>query len=32
MKKLWISKSKCTGCGACENICPRNAISMKSDE
>ena len=22
-------ESKCTGCGACENLCPRGAISMK---
>ena len=29
---MWIAKNKCTGCGACENICPRTAISMKSDE
>ena len=32
MKKLWISKEKCTGCGACENVCPKSAITMKSDE
>ena len=30
--KMWIAKYKCTGCGACENICPSKAISMKSDE
>lgn len=29
---MWIAKDKCTGCGVCENICPRNAISMKGDE
>ncbi len=25
-------KYKCCGCHACMNICPKNAISMKSDE
>ena len=25
-------KSNCCGCGACVNVCPRNAISMKPDE
>lgn len=25
-------KSMCSGCGACKNICPRNAISMEEDE
>ncbi len=25
-------KSNCCGCGACVNVCPRNAISMHSDE
>ena len=25
-------KSECTGCGACKNICMRNAIEMKVDE
>lgn len=24
-------KTKCSGCGACRNICPKNAISMKAD-
>lgn len=24
-----IEKSKCTGCMACRNVCPRNAISVK---
>lgn len=24
-------KSECCGCGACENICPKNAITMKAD-
>lgn len=26
-----IEKEKCTGCSACFNICPRNAIYMKED-
>lgn len=26
-----ISKSKCSGCSACENICPTNAIELKVD-
>lgn len=25
-------KTKCCGCSACTNICPKNCISMKSDE
>lgn len=25
------NKSKCCGCGACDNICSRNSISMKRD-
>lgn len=25
-------RKKCTGCGVCANICPRNAIEMISDE
>lgn len=24
-------KTQCSGCGACRNICPKNAISMKAD-
>lgn len=27
-----LEKSKCTGCALCMNICPFNAIEMKSDE
>ena len=26
------SMEECTGCGACKNICPVNAISMQYDE
>lgn len=29
---LYKSKSECCGCGACMNICPKNAISMVEDE
>lgn len=32
MITLFKDKSECCGCGACNNICPKNAISMKSDE
>lgn len=31
MKKFWIDKDKCTACGACENVCPKNAIHMETD-
>lgn len=27
-----IEKEACTGCGACKNICPTNAISMETDQ
>ncbi len=26
-----IEKNECCGCGACENICPKNLITMKAD-
>lgn len=29
---LFKTKEECCGCGACMNICPRNAISMQEDE
>ena len=29
---LFQSKDKCCGCGACMNVCPRQAISMREDE
>ena len=32
MKKIWLSKENCTGCGMCANICPRNAISIIEDK
>ncbi len=27
-----LDKNLCTGCGACYNICPKNAIEMKADK
>lgn len=32
MIDFWIKKNKCTGCEACLNICPENAIEMKINE
>lgn len=32
MITLFNEKSECCGCSACSNICPKNAISMQSDE
>lgn len=29
---LYHDKTECCGCGACANICPKNAISLKKDE
>ena len=29
---LFVRKEECCGCGACYAICPREAISMVSDE
>ncbi len=29
---LWISPELCSGCAACANICPRDAITLKYDE
>ena len=31
MKKKWISDVNCTGCGACANVCPKNAITIVED-
>ena len=31
MKQLWISTQECTGCGACADVCPKNAIRMDED-
>jgi len=27
-----VDKEKCVGCGACVNVCPAGAISMKDDK
>lgn len=29
---LYESKDKCCGCGACQNVCPKHAISLEEDE
>lgn len=29
---LYIEKKECCGCGACESVCPSDAIIMKTDE
>lgn len=29
--KYWLKKENCTGCGACANICPKNALKMEDD-
>lgn len=31
MKSFWLEKDICTGCAACMNACPVNAISMQAD-
>jgi len=31
MIDFWILKDDCTACGACENICPKSAIKIVSD-
>lgn len=32
MIKPWIQNNKCTGCGACENICQKDAIHLEPDK
>lgn len=32
MKKLYNKNDECCACGACVNICPKNAVSMKEDK
>ena len=32
MDRVFEKKENCYGCTACENICPRGAISMQADE
>ena len=29
--ELWLEPRQCTGCGACDNVCPKKAITMKAD-
>lgn len=31
IKRFWLEKEQCTGCGGCSNICPKNAIAMVAD-
>ncbi|MDR2654339.1 MAG: 4Fe-4S binding protein [Mycoplasmataceae bacterium] len=30
MKKAVVNKKMCIGCGSCTNVCPKDAISLKS--
>lgn len=30
--EIWLEKKDCTGCSACANVCPKNAITMVEDE
>ena len=32
MKKIYDNKASCYGCTACVNLCPKQAITMKTDE
>ncbi|WP_080804105.1 Coenzyme F420 hydrogenase/dehydrogenase, beta subunit C-terminal domain [Arabiibacter massiliensis] len=32
MKRFWLSAQECSGCGACANACPVDAISMEFAE
>lgn len=32
MIEKWILDDECTGCGGCDNICPKSAISMQADQ
>lgn len=31
MKTFWLKKEECTGCGACENVCPKKAIQLSEN-
>lgn len=28
-KEIWLAENKCTGCAACENVCPKNALKIE---
>lgn len=28
-KELWLSEGECTGCGACENACPKDVLKIE---
>lgn len=32
IQKFFEDKSECTGCTACESVCPENCIIMSADE
>lgn len=32
MKKIYDNKASCYGCTACVNLCPKQAVTMKTDE
>ena len=31
MKTFWLEKNECSACGACVNVCPKNAIRFETD-
>lgn len=31
MKEFWLKENECTACGACANVCPKNAIELKAN-
>lgn len=28
-KELWLPENECTGCGACENACPKDVLKIE---
>ena len=32
MKNILVTKNKCCGCSACQDVCPKNAITMVEDK